>query len=72
MRKVISNTSPIILLLKINKLHILKELYGRIIITRAVFQEIEFGKNKLYYHNLALIDWIEIAKISNTPKKIHF
>jgi len=48
MRKVISNTTPILSLLKIDKLNILKELYGQVIIPNAVYQEIEEGKHKKF------------------------
>ena len=40
MPKVVSNTTPIISLLKIDKLQILKDLYGEIIIPQEVFNEI--------------------------------
>ena len=46
MRKIISNTTPILSLLKINKLVLLKELYGKVTIPNAVFHEIENGKEK--------------------------
>ena len=72
MRKVISNTTPIISLLKINKLQLLKDLYGKITIPYAVFEEIEFGRNKLFYQDLSLINWIEIKKVSNVSKKYIF
>ena len=45
MPKVVSNTTPLISLLKLNRLEILKALYNDIIIPTAVFQEIENGKN---------------------------
>ena len=65
MHRVVSNTTPIISLLKIGKLDLLKELYGRIFIPYAVYQELERGKNKAYYINLAVLDWIEILKIES-------
>jgi predicted nucleic acid-binding protein len=67
MRKVISNTTPIISLMKINKLFLLKELYQKIIIPSAVFEEIENGKDKPFYQNLKKFDWIQIHKIKNQP-----
>ena len=67
MRKIISNTTPILSLLKIDKLYLLKELYGKIIVPFAVYQEIERGKVKPYYQDLSSIKWIEIRKIEN-PK----
>ena len=72
MRKVISNTSPILSLLRIDNLHILKDLYTKIIIPKAVYLEIEEGKEKNYYQDLTEIDWIEIKEIENTASKDYF
>lgn len=66
MLKIIFNTTPILSLLKINKLNILKELYGEIIIPYSVYKEIEVGKNKEYYLHLKKISWIEIVRATNT------
>ncbi len=65
MRKIISNTTPILSLLKIDKLDLLKELYGKVIVPLAVYQEIEKGKEKPYYKDLTSLDWIEIQNIKN-------
>jgi predicted nucleic acid-binding protein len=69
MRKIISNTTPILSLLKINKLDLLKDLYGKISVPNAVFREIEEGKEKPYYRDLSLLDWIEIEFIKNTDSR---
>jgi predicted nucleic acid-binding protein len=69
MRKIISNTTPILSLLKIDKLDILKDLYGIVIIPFAVYQEIEEGKEKPYYQDLTSLDWIEIRNIKNPDSK---
>jgi predicted nucleic acid-binding protein len=66
MRKVVSNTTPILSLLKIEKLNLLKELYGTVYIPYAVFREIETGKDKEFYINLKTTDWIKIEKIHST------
>ncbi len=71
MRKVISNTTPILSLLKIGKLHILKDLYGEIMIPFAVYEEIEKGKEKPYYQDLRQVEWIKIKLIQNTASKRH-
>lgn len=71
MRKVIPNTTPILSLLKIDKLVILKEIYGNIIIPYAVYEEIEKGIKKPYYQDLTQLDWIKIKKISK-PKELSF
>lgn len=66
MLNVVSNTTPILSLLKINSLHLLKELYQTIWIPLAVYREIESGKHKDYYQDLAKLDWIQIREISTT------
>lgn len=66
MRKVISNTTPILSLLKIEKLDLLKKHFWKITVPTAVFQEIENGRHKPYYRNLKQVDWIKIEHIKNT------
>jgi predicted nucleic acid-binding protein len=63
MRKVIVNTTPILSLLKINKLHLLNEIYGSVIIPHAVYLEIESGKGMEFYEDLNLKKWIEIKEL---------
>lgn len=72
MLKVVSNTTPIISLLKIGKLQIFKDLYGEILIPQEVFNEIEAGKNKEYYSDLSKIEWIKIEKINNKKSLSYF
>jgi predicted nucleic acid-binding protein len=72
MLKVVSNTTPIISLLKIGKLKIFKDLYGEIFIPQEVFNEIETGKNKEFYTDLSKIDWIKIEKINNEKSLSYF
>ncbi len=72
MPKVVSNTTPIISLLKIDKLHILKDLYEEIIIPQEVFNEIEAGKNKEYYADFSKIEWIKIKKIKDEKSLSYF
>ena len=45
MPKIVSNTTPILSLLKIDRLDILRYLYKEIIIPKAVFDEIEKGNH---------------------------
>ena len=56
---IISDTSCLIALSKINKLDILKDLYSEIIITREVYNE--FGGT--------LPNWIIISDIKNSQKQ---
>jgi len=72
MPKIISNTTPILSLLKINKLDLLKKLYGEIVIPNAVFQEIENGKEKEYYQDLTHLPWIKITDLKNPDSKEFF
>jgi len=63
MLKVVSNSTPIISLLKISRLDILRDLYGEVYIPFAVFQEVEAGRNKDYYKDLSKVSWINIVEI---------
>ncbi|MFT4202855.1 MAG: hypothetical protein QM610_02980 [Chitinophagaceae bacterium] len=65
MPKIVSNTTPVISLLKIGKLHLLKDFYGEILVPQEVFNEIEAGQNKEFYTDLSKIEWIKIEKIQN-------
>jgi uncharacterized protein len=72
MLKVVSNTTPIISMLKLNRLDILKQLYGQVFIPVAVFNEIEAGKAKGYHKDLSGIDWIEITEIQDKQAVKYF
>jgi predicted nucleic acid-binding protein len=72
MLKIVSNTTPIISLLKIGKLRLLKDLYGEIFIPQGVYNEIEAGKNKEFYTDLSKIEWIKIEKIQNKKSLSYF
>ncbi len=65
MPKVVSNTTPIISLLKLNRLDFLQNLYTEVYIPIAVFNEIEAGKAKGYYKDLSKIDWIKITELKD-------
>jgi predicted nucleic acid-binding protein len=72
MPKTVSNTTPIISLLKIDRLDLLKSLYTQIHIPVAVYAEIEAGKAKGFYKDLSKIDWIKIIEIQNKPAVKYF
>lgn len=72
MPKIVSNTTPIISLLKIESLSILPDLYRKIIIPEEVFNEIENGKNKPYYTDLLKLNWIEIMPIKDKKSLSYF
>jgi predicted nucleic acid-binding protein len=65
MLKVVSNTTPIISLLKLNQLDLLKQLYKQIYIPLAVYNEIEAGKAKGFYKDLSKLEWIKIIEIQD-------
>jgi predicted nucleic acid-binding protein len=53
-------------------LDILKNLHGKIVIPKAVYEEIEYGKDKEYYQNLSKIEWIDIQEIQNIHSLKYF
>ena len=65
---VISNASPLIGLCGINKLHILKDLWGEIVISDAVYKEVVVtGAEKPGAKAVATAckDWIKIVSVKN-------
>jgi len=60
---IVSNASPLIVLLKINKLSILKELFEKIIIPEAVYKEITAKEpDKLIFDKTG---WIKTRSVTN-------
>jgi predicted nucleic acid-binding protein len=72
MPKVVSNTTPIISLLKLKRLELLQQLYTKINIPSAVYKEIEEGKNKDFYTDLSKIQWINIIEIQDKQSVKYF
>ena len=72
MPKIVSNTTPTISLLKLNRLELLQQLYTQIYIPLAVYNEIEAGKRKGFYEDLSNIDWINIFEIENQQAVKYF
>ncbi|MFW5760082.1 MAG: DUF3368 domain-containing protein [Cyclobacteriaceae bacterium] len=72
MLKVVSNTTPIISLFKLNRLELLQKLYSQIYIPSAVYNEIEAGKSKKYYKDISRIDWINIFEIQDKQAVKYF
>ena len=62
---VVSNTTPLVTLASVDKLDILKELYGKIYIPIAVLNEIKAGKRKIGYFAIDTVDWIIPKQITN-------
>lgn len=57
---------PLISLLKIGHLHLLESLYTIIIVPKAVWQEIEQGREGLYCVDLSTIPFINIQSVVNS------
>lgn len=65
---IISNASPLIGLSSIDRLHILKDLWGKIIIPEAVYGEVVVkgsGKQGASLVSDACKDWIEVRTVKN-------
>lgn len=75
---VVSNTSPIISLAAIGQIHLLQELYNRIIIPQAVYREIaEVGKVDASALAVQTFTWIEAQEVeddtlaNSMPQELH-
>ena len=72
-KTVIVNSTPIIALSSIDKLGLLKELYGTVIIPNAVKDEIGTKSNSKAHIQLeASTDWIHVRVINNVAHKQTF
>ena len=63
---VVSDTTPLISLLKINRLDLLEKLYGSVLIPKAVFSELT--SNEIYHTEADIIsqsNFIECREVSN-------
>ena len=70
MRKVIVNATPLIALCHVNRLSLLRELYGEIVIPKAVYEEISAKEESLCKIEVERsLDWIKIQDISSNTEK---
>lgn len=69
MRKVISNTTPIIALAGIGRLELLHKLYGEVIIPRAVLEEIESEPAKSLVRSAG---WIKVLSVPEETDRAVF
>ena len=68
MSTVISNASPLIGLCRIDLLHILKDLWGKLIIPDAVYKEVVLdgaGKHGADIISDVCKDWIKVVSVKN-------
>ncbi len=64
MKIIVSDSSPLIILSKCNKLNLLKNLFSEVLITQVVFDEIS-AKNDKAKNDLQTTDFIKIISIQN-------
>lgn len=62
MQTIISNASPLIILAKTNNLILLKNIFKKVIIPKAVYQEF-IQKNDIATYNLLQADFIEVVEV---------
>lgn len=69
MRRVIVNSTPIILLSNINQLELLKQIYGEITIPQAVYDEVTEKPDSACQNLKNHFGWIKIETIKNPLQK---
>lgn len=69
MRRVIVNSTPIILFSNINQLEILKQIYGEIVIPQAVYDEVTAKPDSACQNLKNHLNWIKIENINNPLQK---
>jgi len=66
---VISDTTPLIALAKIGHFDLLEKLFGRVIVSEAVFAELtQHGADRPGAQEIQRVDWIEIRTVIDQPK----
>ncbi len=64
--KVVSDSTPLIALARINRFHVLQELFGKLIIPSAVYSEVvTASKGRVGGEELKNSDWIDCCQVSN-------
>lgn len=69
MRKVIVNSTPLIVLCGIGRLHILKDMYEEIFIPSAVFREVTAKDDSVCVQIRSAGDWIRVEQIKDHSEK---
>lgn len=68
MRRVIVNSTPLIVLSHIGKLDLLRQLYGEIVIPQAVYDEVTQKKDIARTALESSMSWIKVISIKDTDK----
>jgi predicted nucleic acid-binding protein len=64
--KVVSDSTPLIALARINRFHLLQELFGKLIIPSAVYSEVvTASKGRVGSEELKNSDWIQCCEVIN-------
>jgi len=64
--KVVSNSTPLIALLRINKFSLLREYFGEVYIPKEVYEEVVTrGGNLFGAEEVASAEWIKIENVKN-------
>jgi predicted nucleic acid-binding protein len=62
--KVVVNATPLIALALIDRLHLLKEMFGEVIVPRPVYEEVVVrGRGKPGADVLSRADWLQVASV---------
>ena len=69
MRKIVVNSTPLIILGNINCLKILQELYGAIIIPRAVFEEVTSKDDNAKLNLSQNLSWIKVLEVQDKSNR---
>lgn len=69
MRRIVVNSTPLIVLSNIKRLKLLKDLYLEIYIPKAVFDEVTLKNDSVNKEICANLDWIHICKIQDESAK---
>lgn len=69
MRKVIVNSTPLIILGNIDRLDILQKIYGEIIIPRAVFEEVTSKNDDAKLKLSQNLSWIKICEVKDKSNR---
>lgn len=67
--RVIVNSTPLIVLANVNKLELLQQLYGRIVVPQAVYDEVTIKPNSSIRGTISHNRWIAVERISSIEEK---